>query len=277
MKTIIEQEKIEENRELLNLIREDFYRIRPKGCNDFFKKRDKRIPCLPVLQRKFGGATYNDILQVAGIDDTNLHYVRRNREEILIKLRSIIKSNGILPISRIDEFGISNGTIVKEFGSYEEAIKRAVNKEIMVKKLDCVKETNEELLKMYIEFSYKIGKRDTGASGVDLNRSNEIYNSGTFIIRFGGMNELRKLAGFIPQYNGKIVYLKENITQDLIEKIIIKGNFLTTKEIIEDKELPALATILRYFKTTKLSQVNKEILLIIKEKDFELYEKLNKN
>lgn len=277
MKTIIEQEKIEENKELLDLIREDFYRINPAGCNDFFKRRDRRIPCLPVLKKKFNNASYNDILQYAGIEDTNLHYVRRNREEILIKLRRIIESNGIPPVSRINEFGMTSETIVEEFGSYEEGIKKAVNQEVMVKKFDYVKESDEELLQMYIEFSYKIGKGDTGASGVDLNRSNEIYNAGIFMIRFGGMNELRKLAGFFPKYNGKIVYQKENIIQGLTKKIISKGNFLTAKEIVEDTELPAFATILRHFKTTKISQVNKEMIQIIKEKDYELYKKLNKN
>lgn len=277
MKTILEQENIEENKELLDLIKEDFYRIKPINCNDFFKRRDKRIPCLPALQKKFNGATYNDILQIAGVDDTELHFVRRNREEILSKLRYIISNNNYIPSSvEVCKYGVCRETIIKEFGSWKKAIKEAVNKDIQLRKLVNVKETNEELLEMYIEFSNKIGKGDIGASGIDLNESQEIYNAGVFMLRFAGMNQLRSLAGFPPQYNRRIINSKENITQILTEKIIRKGRFLTATEISEDKELPALATILKYFRNTKLSEVNKEILQNIKEKDIELYKMLIK-
>ncbi len=278
MKTIIEQEKIEENKELLDLIREDFYRIRPKTRVEFFKEKSDSIPSLGKLRKMFDNATYNEILLTAGINENELNNIRRNREEILIKLRKIIEDNERIPkISEINRFGISRTAINREFGTYQNAVKEAVNKDIPIKKIYDITETNEELLQMYIEFSYTIGKGDIGASRKDLNESKEIYNAGIFELRIGGINELRILAGLSPRYQGKIIHSKEYIIQELSEKIINKGDFLTGKEIKEDKELPGTTTILRCFKSTKLSQVNKQMLQIIKEEDFKLYKKLSKN
>lgn len=277
MKTIIEQEKIKENKELLNLIREDFYRIRPKSRAEFFKEKSDTIPSRSKLRKMFN-ATYNEILLTAGINENELNNIRRNREEILIKLRKIIEDNERIPkISEINRFGISRTAINREFGSYQNAVKEVVNEDVPIRKSYDITETNEELLQMYIEFSCRIGKGDIGASREDLNTSNEIYNAGVFELRIGGINELRILAGLSPRYQGKIVYSKEDIIQELTKKIISKGDFLTFKEIKEDKELPGTTTILRCFKTTKLSQVNKQMLQIIKEEDFKLYEKLSKN
>lgn len=54
------------NLTLLHLIREEYYKIQPQGCDDFFEKRDKRIPCLQRLQKRFG-KTYDEILIMAGV------------------------------------------------------------------------------------------------------------------------------------------------------------------------------------------------------------------
>lgn len=37
--------------ELLDLIKENYIKIKPKTCSEFFKLRDKKIPCLPTLQK----------------------------------------------------------------------------------------------------------------------------------------------------------------------------------------------------------------------------------
>ncbi|MCD3319507.1 hypothetical protein G8V07_11485 [Clostridium botulinum D/C] len=119
-----------------------------------------------------------------------------------------------------------------------------------------VKETNEELLQMYINFSKKIGK---SASVKDLNSNKEIYNADVFTIRFGGMTELKELAGF-KTINGNKKYTKEKIKELLLQKFKEKGRRLYNSEINKDKDLPCTKTVCQYFHTTKTSIVWEQIL-----------------
>ena len=58
-----------------------------------------------------------------------------------------------------------------------------------------VKETNEELLQMYIDFSNEVNP-GVGATAKQLDKSDKIYRSEVFSLRFGSINDLRKEAGF---------------------------------------------------------------------------------
>lgn len=257
-----------EKEELLKLIKEEFYRIKPQWCSDFFYNRDKRIPCLPSLQKMFDGATYNEILMLAGVQEDDLNFVRRDKDKCLDRLRKIIEKLGYIPNPyKFNKMGCSLSIIVKYFGSWENAVREAGYKEYECKELAEVKENNAELLQMYIEYSNNIGRPATIR---ELDDSDEIYNAGVFSIRFGGMNELRKLAGFEIYDRSPRKYTKESISNVLIDKIIKNNRLLTVKQIDEDSDLPALATILKYFKTTKISEVNKEILQVINERNCNL-------
>ncbi|NMA58612.1 MAG: hypothetical protein GX954_07855 [Clostridium cochlearium] len=113
---------------------------------------------------------------------------------------------------------------------------------------------------MYIHYSNKIGKP---ASCTDLAKSKEIYNPGVFLIRFGSMKDLKEEAGFPPIITNKTEYTKKGIKNILKERYLEVGRRLTAEEIKLDNRLPAHATILRKFQTTKMEDIWKEIELSI--------------
>lgn len=244
------------DKELLGLIKNEYYRINPKGCWDFFKKRDKRIPCLPTLQKRFN-KTYNEILIMVGIPEEELNFVRRTPREYLEKLRNISLELGYIPsANEFRERGYTPETLVRYFGSYSNAVKK-LNFDVQTHKTPIkVKETNEELLEMYIDFSNKIGRP---ASYTDLVENDEIYHADVFTIRFGGMMGLKEAAGFpiIDRNNSK--YTKEQIKKKLKNLYIKNGGRLKVEELKENLSLPSYATILRYFKTTTINDVWNEI------------------
>ena len=242
--------------ELLELIKNEYYRINPTGCWDFFKKRDRQIPCLQVLQKRFS-LTFNEILMKAGISDDELNFVRRDAEQYLKKLKEIINQLEHAPSQiELKKMGYTPKILKKYFGSYDEAIKK-INCELTCKKSPVrICENKDELLKKYIQFSDKLVKP---ASYRELEDSNEIYNANIFRIRFGGMKGLKKEAGFQINDNNNNKYTKEEI-KEILKKLYIENNGrLKVKELCNNKELPVLATILTYFKTTKISDVWNEI------------------
>jgi len=244
------------NNELLDLIRKEYYRIQPEECSVFFKKRDRRIPCLPNLQKRFG-KTYNGILIMAGIKDDDLNFVRRNKEEYLNKLKEVTLRLGYVPsINEFISLGYTASIIKKYFGSYANAVKELGYQEYKYKTPVNVTENNQELLEMYINFSNKIGKP---ASGLDLSKSSAIYHSGVFVIRFGSMKNLKKEAGFKIIDKNQEIYKKEDIKNKLIQLYKKKGGRLKVKEIKADNELPCYTTILIKFRTTKIVEVWEEI------------------
>lgn len=247
------------NIELLDLIRKEYYRIQPKECADFFKKRDRRIPCLPNLQKIFG-KTYNGILILAGIPDDDLNFVRRNKEEYLNKLKEVIMKLGYVPSrNEFIDLGYTASILKEYFGSYANAVKELGFDESDYKTHKTsvrVTESKEELLQMYINFSNKIGKP---ASFEDLTNSDEIYNPGVFIIRFGSMKNLKKEAGFEMIEKNSEIYKKEDVKNRLILLYKKKGGRLTVEEINADDQLPAYTTVLIKFQTTKIGIVWEEI------------------
>ncbi|MFD3156705.1 homing endonuclease associated repeat-containing protein [Haloimpatiens sp. FM7330] len=244
------------NDELLELIKNEYYRIKPKGCWDFMKKRDKRIPCLSKLKERFG-KTYNQILIMSGISDDELNFVRRNKEQYLEKLKQISMELGYVPSHQeFLKMGYSPSILKKYYGSYLNAVRElGINFNLSETPI-IVKESKEELLDMYIRFSESLGGP---ASCNDLEKSKRIYNAGVFRIRFGGMKGLKKSAGFEPIYKNNEKYTKEYI-KNMLRKLYIENNRrLTAKEMAEDSDLPSLVTVLTKFKTTKISDIWQEI------------------
>lgn len=239
--------------ELLNLIKNEFYRIKSKGHVDFFKKRDRRIPCYLVLQDRFNGLTYNEILIKAGVKNEELNCIRLTNEELINELTKLTKELGHIPNkNEMKKHHISPQVLQKKFGTVENAIKK-LDENYSLKKQTKVTENNEELLQKYIKFSMKLGHP---ASSDELDRSNEIYNSGVFSIRFGGMMELKKAAGFefIDTNNRK--WSKSKVEKLLLKIRKEKGKKLTTRDILNKI---SINTILKFYKTTKISKVFTEI------------------
>lgn len=151
--------KYANEKELLDLIKENYEKIKPKTCTEFFKHRDKRIPCLPTLQKLFG-MTYNQILIKAGIADDNLNFVRRDQEQYLEKLKEITEEIGYVPsVNQFISLGYSPSILAKYFGSYENAAKIIDSEYKSKKRFEKVDESKEELLDRYIEYSKKLEKR----------------------------------------------------------------------------------------------------------------------
>lgn len=194
---------------------------------------------------------------MAGVKDDDLKFVRRNKEEYLNKLREVTLRLGYIPST--NEFialGYTPSILKRYFGSYANAVKELDYQEYKYKTPVSVKEDNKQLLEKYIAFSNKIGKP---ASWLDLEKSSNIYNPGVFTIRFGGIKDLKREAGFEVIDKNNEIYNKKEIQNKLIQLYKEKGKRLSVKEIKESLELPCLATILRKYKTTKISEVWEEI------------------
>ena len=115
---------------------------------------------------------------------------------------------------------------------------------------------------MYKEFSEKIGKGDTGATRKEVNEGFE-YDVGVLEVRFGGLNNMRRLLGFYIEEEREGKYTKELLKEKLLEKYEQCRRKITQKEMKElakTEKFPAIITFLRYFHTTKMSDVWNEIL-----------------
>lgn len=117
-------------------------------------------------------------------------------------------------------------------------------------------ETNEELLNLYKEFSEKIGAYN-GASMVQLKKYGFKYSETVLLRRFGSWKNVKELCGYT--FNLGTMYSKEEIVKLLMDARKEYGRRLSQKEINKDANLPALETILKFFKTTKISEVWDEL------------------
>lgn len=243
------------DQELLNLIKAEFYRIQPKGCWDFFKQ-SKNIPCLPTLQKRFN-KTYNEILILAGIPDEELNFVRRDKKIYLQQLKMVADKLGHPPSAKeFNKQGYCSATLRKLFGSYNNALRSAGLEINMTRKK--ITYNKSELKKQYLNLSKKLGNP---ASCNDLDNAKDLPNSSSFPLRFGGMKGLKETAGMAPSTHGpKPKYSKELIIKMLMDECNKLGRCLTVAEINSNPSLPTHVTILKYFKTTSIVDVWKEVL-----------------
>lgn len=254
------------NQEILDIIREEYYEIQPKGCHDFFKKRVKS-PSLPYLKKRFG-MTYNEILIEAGIPKEELNIVREknwDKEFFIAQLKQLANELGHTPTStEYKNYGYPLGKLTWLFGTYNQAIREAgLTPQIEFhKKID-----KNELIKIYQEISRKVGEP---ATINDIVRFSKKYKLSVFLKVFGSINDLRKEAGYREIHKGPG---KQFTKKQILEKLIIeckkKGRHLTTKEIDKNINLPCYETILRYFKADSLSDVWKAIDSILAKEHLE--------
>ncbi|MGL5545234.1 MAG: homing endonuclease associated repeat-containing protein, partial [Cetobacterium sp.] len=123
-------------------------------------------------------------------------------------------------------------------------------------KRQVVTESNEELISLYKSFSEKIGATN-GASMSELKKYGFKYSSTVFLRRFGNWKNVKELSGFTFKLGS--IYSKENIVRTLLLARTEKGRRLSQREINENRELPCLETIFKFFKTTKISKVWDEL------------------
>lgn len=253
LKPKIDANKITDQ-ELLSLIKNEFYRIKPKTSWDFFKNA-YNVPCHQTLKKRFN-KTYNGVLILAGIPEEELNFVRRSKEEYLEKLKYVADKLGHTPSAKeFEKNGYCSSMLAKFYGSYNNAVQAAgLKPNLSPRRVTCSK---NKLKTAYMLLSRNIGKV---ASYDDLNYYNSTANAGSYSVRFGGMRGLKKSLGIKPSPNGpKEKYSKDILVQLMLEESKKLGRRLTVKEISENNNLPSYATILKYFNTTNIKNVWQEI------------------
>lgn len=140
---------------------------------------------------------------------------------------------------------------------HKEAVKRR-KKVIVASSFEkvVVTESNEELLKMYKEFSERIGAIN-GASMKQLKTHGFKYSEIVLLRRFGSWKNVKELCGYT--FNQGAVYSREKVTKLLMIAREKYGRRLSQNEINKDPNLPVLETVLKVFKTTKISEVWDEL------------------
>ena len=117
--------------------------------------------------------------------------------------------------------------------------------------------TQDELKNMYLELSKKLNKNVRGASKYDIKKYLGITQDVFQRVFNKSFSELKKEWGFQTRRNN--IYTREMILEILQKKIEAKGSYLTLREIVADKDLPALTTIYRIFNTKSLKIIYSDI------------------
>lgn len=240
--------------ELLNILKKETKRVGTIDQKKFDKLRNKATVPSVTFYRTHFNKSWIQILVDIGYSKKQLSFYSYSQKELINILQEFSKKIGHTPtLKDLNDAGYSEAQFKNKFGSWNNAIKYA-NLNINSDHSN-VAESKEELLQMYINFSNKIGRP---ASVRDLDNSKEIYNSYVFAQRFGGISNLKEIAGF-SSIEGNKKYTKSQIIKLLLAKSKEKGRKLYQREIEIDKTLPCVKTICQYFHTTKMSDVWKKL------------------
>lgn len=117
-----------------------------------------------------------------------------------------------------------------------------------------VLETDEELVEMYKSFSAKLGYP---ATADDLRSSPEMYDATVYRLRFGSMNDLRKIAGMPVTNRGRRRNIKHTDKELCNALLRIKRehgavSYKKLVELLKKDGLPSIITMLTYFRVTSL-------------------------
>ena len=210
---------------------------------------------------------WSELVELLKIEDTFINYT----DEMLIEKYNQMKKMKEYKNKKIsaNEYsrvtGVDPGTISGHFGSWNDFCIIVNNDGWNSTEITY---TNEELLELYLKVSQKLEKEETGATARDL--EDELgFSAGVFSIRFGGLNNLRKKLNMKERNEGTPRYTKEEIRKQLLKKYEEYERRLTPRELKEihkksTKEnnwvFPGYTTILKYFQTTKMSEVWNEVL-----------------
>lgn len=239
--------------ELLEIVKEEITRIGSTLYDVYNKNRTSQAPSRSYLEKRLN-LTWTQILKKMGFKP---NVKRLTRKELIKQLQDLADKLGKSPtIMEARSAGLNISVYDVAFGNFNNALETAgLNKNF---EKSNVTHTNDELLDMYISLCNKLGK---AATAKDIDKNLE-YSSAVFEIRFGGLNNLREMAGY-EKYYRIYKYSKAGITNLLVKEYKKRNRRLTRKELthlsnINDK-FPSVTTICRHFKTTKMTDVWEEI------------------
>ncbi len=149
--------------EILEIFKNEYERIKPKGLGEFEKKRQKDVPSLSYLLIRFK-TTWNELKKKMRIEDIVIPFY--TNKEIISEIKRIKKKVKHSPT--ISEFNnnsyMSESVLKRRFGSYDNALKKAGIKKLLiqnvVKKTD--KHPKEYIKNALLKEKNKIGRRLTG-------------------------------------------------------------------------------------------------------------------
>lgn len=253
------------NEELIDDVKKEYERIQPKTEAEFFSKA-KGIPSNVYLKKRFKTSWWG-LKKLIGHNEGN-SYSRKSREEYIEIMKNLGKRLGRTPTQNDfrNSTGMSIFPIYRIFGGFVNALQEAG---FIARSPDCVKETKDELIEQYRKLLMRLGKQ---ASAKDLNLYNDIHGVGVYYLRFGTMTELKEKAGFVPNYSSRNKYTKKAIMELLIGEYLKGNKPLPNKELELNKDFPSRQTILKYFKSTGMKSVWKEVQQVIEEKRMEEYQ-----
>lgn len=214
-------------------------------------KFPKTLPSYDLVCSRFG--SYKKFLNLIGYD--TLSYTK---DDIIKLLQKGIDSGEIKSIIDLSKKGYPvPATIYKILGTkgWKDTLK-LINRELKSNQNSHFKYnyTQEELKEMYFQLSSSLKKDEYGASKGDIKIYLNITSSVYERVFKKTLVELKEEWGFTTKKT-HCKYTKDKILLLLQRKIEKKGNYLTIREIINDKELPAITTIYRIFKTKSLKKI----------------------
>lgn len=242
------------DKEVLRRLKSELERLNTSNQNVYELNKSKFMPSAKYFFNRFNTNSWNDILLMLGYSKDQLYIKEYNNEELIRALQDYYKDTGLNPtVSAMEKLGYSHKTFSAHFGSFNNALIAAgldINQEQTT-----VTHTDDELLQMYKELCTKLGRAATS------NEINEYlpYKYDVFALRFGGLQNLRVLAGFNDGKTQVKKYTKKEIENKLIKQYKMYNRRLTNKELSQlsqqDGNFPSITTICRYFRTTKMSEV----------------------
>ncbi|KEI92176.1 hypothetical protein [Clostridium botulinum] len=253
------------NEEILQLFKEQYEKIKPNDAMDFFK-RSNYTPTPYILKTRLG-LTYGQACIAIGVRKT---VRKRYKEDIKHKeyyynkyknkIVKIYNELGYIPNTvEIKKYGLSQQTILTVFNmNYHDFIQSIGFNKKDIKNGNCkINETDEELLEMYKNLCFRLGKIATSR---DINEDKNSPSATSFIYRFGSINEVKRLSKIDELALDKRLFTKHYIMKNLKEIYIEYGRRLNNEE--REKILSnyfergvSLSTIFVYFKTAKINNV----------------------
>ncbi|NFC89036.1 hypothetical protein EXN13_15605 [Clostridium botulinum] len=253
------------NEEILQLFKEQYEKIKPNDAMDFFK-RSNYTPTPYILKTRLG-LTYGQACIAIGARKT---VRKRYKEDIKHKeyyynkyknkIVKIYNELGYIPNTvEMKKYGLSQQTILTVFNmNYHDFIQSIGFNKKDIKNGNCkINETDEELLEMYKNLCFRLGKIATSR---DINEDKNSPSATSFIYRFGSINEVKRLSKIDELALDKRLFTKHYIMKNLKEIYIEYGRRLNneeTEKILSNyfERGVSLSTIFVYFKTAKINNM----------------------